>query len=96
MRTGEEGAAVHAWVRVPGPLDSLLLFLEGEEEEERKEEPEEKVEVLFQARRAGVICPTAGLSLPGSPGSLGGDEFSSPPERFIGGLALCGGLACTS
>lgn len=28
-------------VKVPGPLDSLLLFLEGEEEEERKEEPEE-------------------------------------------------------
>ena len=27
-------------VRVPGSLDSLWLFLEGEGEEERKEEPE--------------------------------------------------------
>ena len=56
-------------VRVPGPLDSLLLFLEGEEEKERKQEPEEKVEMLFQVRQVGVICPTAVLSLLGSLGA---------------------------
>ena len=34
----------------------------------------EKLEVLFQARRVGVICPTAALSLLGPPGPLGAGQ----------------------